>query len=196
MEILEGLIRNEIITDKQIEKFHLQYFFSKTDYNYSYEEFPGKKVVNLVKLRKHIQDKFKNNPNPYIENNRIVYEPKFPVNKDFYTTTMYRSEENERNCFCQMCQEIVPKIYIEKNNVQKNPKYGWEQMYLSLCLKCSKDFILLRNIDSVWDNFIARILTQNVENAENVEIPIGDKRITFTATHLAEIQTILQLEEE
>ena len=105
-------------------------------------------------------------------------------------------EANERNCFCQMCQEIVPKIYIEKNNVQKNPKYGWEQMYLSLCLKCSKDFILLRNIDSVWDNFIARILTQNVENAENVEIPIGDKRITFTATHLAEIQTILQLEEE
>lgn len=196
MKILEGLIRNEIITDKQIEKFHLQYFFSKTDYNYSYEEFPGKKVVNLVKLRKHIQDKFKNNPNPYIENNRIVYEPKFPVNKDFYTTTMYRSEENERNCFCQMCQEIVPKIYIEKNNVQKNPKYGWEQMYLNLCLKCSKDFILLRNIDSVWNDFIARILTQNVENVENVEIPIGDKRITFTATHLAEIQTILQLEEE
>lgn len=196
MKILEGLIRNEIITDKQIEKFHLQYFFSKTDYNYSYEEFPGKKVVNLVKLRKHIQDKFKNNPNPYIENNRIVYEPKFPVNKDFYTTTMYRSEENQRNCFCQMCQEIVPKIYIEKNNVQKNPKYGWEQMYLNLCLKCSKDFILLRNIDSVWNDFIARILTQNVENVENVEIPIGDKRITFTATHLAEIQTILQLEEE
>ena len=95
-----------------------------------------------------------------------------------------------------MCQEIVSKIYIEKNNVQKNPKYGWEQMYLSLCLRCSKDFILLRNIDSVWDNFIARILTQNVENVENVEIPIGDKRITFTATHLAEIQTILQLEEE
>jgi hypothetical protein len=66
-------------------------------------------------------------------------------------------------------------------------------MYLSLCLKCSKDFILLRNIDSVWNDFIARILTQNVEN---VEIPIGDKRITFTATHLAEIQTTLQLEEE
>ena len=92
-----------------------------------------------------------------------------------------------------MCQEIVPKIYIEKNNVQKNPKYGWEQMYLSLCLKCSKDFILLRNIDSVWNDFIARILTQNVEN---VEISIGDKRITFTATHLAEIQTTLQLGEE
>jgi len=98
-----------------------------------------------------------------------------------------------KKCFCQMCQEIVPKIYIEKNNVQKNPKYGWEQMYLSLCLKCSKDFILLRNIDSVWNDFIARILTQNVEN---VEIPIGDKRITFTATHLAEIQTTLQLGEE
>ncbi len=196
MEILEGLYRDEIITDIQIEKFHLQYFFSKTDYNYSYEEFPGKKVVNLVKLRKHIQDKFKNNPNPYVVKKRIVYEPEFPVNKDSYTTTMYSSEENERNCFCQMCQEIVPKIYIEKNNVQKNPKYGWKQMYLSLCLRCSKDFILLRNIDSVWDNFIARILTQNVENVENVEIPIGDKRITFTAIHLAEIQTILQLEEK
>ena len=45
MEILEGLIRNEIITDKQIEKFHLQYFFSKTDYNYSYEEFQVRKLL-------------------------------------------------------------------------------------------------------------------------------------------------------
>lgn len=45
MEILEGLIRNEIITDKQIEKFHLQYFFSKTYYNYSYEEFQVRKLL-------------------------------------------------------------------------------------------------------------------------------------------------------
>lgn len=95
--------------------------------------------------------------------------------------------------FAKCVRKLFQRFILRKTMFKKNPKYGWEQMYLSLCLKCSKDFILLRNIDSVWNDFIARILTQNVEN---VEIPIGDKRITFTATHLAEIQTTLQLGEE
>lgn len=108
---------------------------------------------------------------------------------------MYESENNRKNCFCQMCQTITSKKYIEINDVQKNPKFEWDQMYLSLCLTCSKDYILLRNNNRVWQEFMVNILTTDVTGKETVFVKIGDnKSIAFTATHLAEIQTIIKLE--
>lgn len=193
MEILEGLIRDGIISDEQIEKFNLQYLISTSDDD-EYEDFPGREVVNLQKLRKHVRDMFRNNPNPYVEKRRVVHEPQNPVNKKAYTTTMYGSEYSEHKCFCQMCQRIVPKTHIERNDVQKQPKYGWDQMYLSLCLNCSKDYILLRNNNAVWEKFVTSILEIDVEGKETVWVPIGNKELAFTAIHLAEIQTILELE--
>ena len=69
-------------------------------------------------------------------------------------------------------------------------------MYLSLCLECSKDYTLLRNDDTVWEQFINSIYAADIEDKETVEIPIGNKELTFTAVHLAEIQTVLELENE
>lgn len=194
-EILERLIQNGIITDKQIEKFNLQYLISTSDDD-EYEDFPGREVTNLQKLRKHVRDMFKNSPNPYVERKRIVYEPQSPVNKEVYTTAMYGSEYSEHKCFCQMCQKIVPETHIERNDIQRQPKYGWNQMYLSLCLNCSKDYILLRNNNTVWEKFITSILEANVEDEETIRVPIGNKELAFTAVHLAEIQAILELEKE
>jgi hypothetical protein len=196
MEILEGLIRDGIITDEQIGKFNLQYLISVSDDDDEYEDFPGKEVANLQKLRKHVSDMFRNSPNPYVEKKRVVREPKNPVNKETYTTSMYGSEYSEHKCFCQMCQKIVPKTHIERNDVQKQPTYGWDQMYLSLCLNCSKDYILLRNNNAVWEKFIDSIIETDVEDEETVRVPIGNKELAFTAVHLAEIQTIFELEKE
>lgn len=196
MEILEGLIRDGIISDEQIEKFNLQYLISTSDDDDEYKDFPGREVVNLQKLRKHVRDMFKNSPNLYVEKRRVVHEPQSPVNKEAYTTVMYGSEYSEHKCFCQMCQKIVPKTHIERNDVQKQPKYGWDQMYLSLCLNCSKDYILLRNNNAVWEKFITSILEADVEGEETVWVPIGNKELAFTAIHLAEIQAIFELEKE
>ena len=69
-------------------------------------------------------------------------------------------------------------------------------MYLSLCIKCSKDYILLRNNDKVWNEFIDSIINEDIGDKETVQIAIGDRELTFTAVHLAEIQTILELESE
>lgn len=196
MEILEGFIRDGIITDEQIEKFNLQYLISTSGDDDEYEDFPGKEVANLQKLRIHVRDMFRNNPNPYVEKERVVREPKNPVNKEAYITSMYGSEYSEHKCFCQMCQRTVPKTHIERNDVQKQPKYGWDQMYLSLCLNCSKDYILLRNNNAVWEKFIGSIIETDVENEETVRVPIGNKELAFTAVHLAEIQAIFELEKE
>lgn len=125
MEILEGLIRDGIISDEQIEKFNLQYLISTSDDDDKYENFPGREVTNLQKLRKHVRDMFNNSPNPYVEKKRVVCEPQSPVDKEAYTIAMYGSEYSEHKCFCQMCQKIVPKTHIERNDVQKQPKYGW-----------------------------------------------------------------------
>lgn len=38
--------------------------------------------------------------------------------------------------------------------------------------------------------------TADIEDKETIEIPIGNKELTFTAVHLAEIQTVLELENE
>ena len=66
-------------------------------------------------------------------------------------------------------------------------------MYLSMCLTCSKDFVLLRNNRAVWERFIQEIKDANVENRSKAEIEIGDRTIAFTAKHLAEIQEILAI---
>jgi hypothetical protein len=196
MEILEGFIRDGIISDKQIEKYNLEYLVDISDDDDDYEDFPGRAVNNLQKLRKHVRDQFRTNPNPYVEKQQTVHVPKNPVNKVTYTTAMYASENNSQKCFCQMCQKIVPKTHIERNDVQKNPEYGWDQMYLNLCLNCSKDYILLRNNNSVWDKFTKNILASDVEDEETVYVSIGNKELAFTAIHLAEIQTILKLEQD
>lgn len=69
-------------------------------------------------------------------------------------------------------------------------------MYLSLCLNCSKDYILLRNNPAVWEKFISNIFEADVEGEETIWVPIGNKELAFTAIHLAEIQAILELEKE
>lgn len=195
LEILEELIRDRIISDGQIEKYNLEYLIRLSDEDEE-EDFPGKAVTDLEKLRKHVYDCFKMNPNPYVEKKQVIRVPKNSVNKDAYLTSMYRSEYTTRKCFCQMCQKSVPKNYIEHNDVQKLPQYGWSQMYLNLCLNCSKDYTSLRNNGFVWNKFIHNILEANTEDDETVRINIGNREIVFTATHLAEIQTILELENE
>ena len=40
------------------------------------------------------------------------------------------------------------------------------------------------------------IIETDVEDEETVRVPIGNKELAFTAVHLAEIQTIFELEKE
>ena len=195
-DILGGLYEDGILTDEQIEKYNLQWLVQTAESNDDDdfdEDFPTRKVADIKKLKKHVRDQFKNSPNPYVKKTRVVREPQSAVNKEEYTTSMYQSRYNENKCFCQMCKRLVSKTYIERNDVQKEPKYGWSQMYLSLCLTCSKDYVLLRNNHNVWSHFIEDIAAADLEDVGAVDIEIGDRTITFTATHLAEIQEILNI---
>ena len=198
VEILKGFVNDGIISDEQIEKYNLQWCIEDDSDNDEDEDFPGKPVADLQRLKEQIRSQFQSNPNPIEEKQQTVREPKYSIDKEKrnYTNAMYTSEVNAQRCFCQMCGKRLLEKYIERNSVQKNPQYGWKQVYLSLCLKCSKDYTLLRNDDTVWEQFINCICAADIEDKETIEIPIGDKELTFTAVHLAEIQTVLELENE
>ena len=99
---------------------------------------------------------------------------------------------SENRCFCQMCRQKVHKKYIERNDIEKAPAYAWNQMYLNLCLTCSKDYISMRYNDIVWGEFINAIMAVKPSTAGKFEVPIGNSTITFTATHIAEVQEILK----
>ena len=194
-EIIINLIKSGLISDEQIARYHLEFGMVDQDNDDdSYEEFPERPVQNISKLKSHILDKWRRQRNPYVEKRYIVWKPKFAMDKANYSLSMYQSMYNPNKCFCQMCRSLVPRIYIERNDIEKNPAYAWDQMYLSLCLECSKDYKLLRNNGTLWQQFLRRIMRADPFNAGAVEISIGGKSVTFTATHLAEVQEIFRNE--
>ena len=107
---------------------------------------------------------------------------------------MYKSTMNEGMCFCQMCKRIVPERYIERNSLEKTPKFAWGQMHLSLCLNCSKDYVIYRNSGTVWKNFITDLMSIDPTTTGLYRIPLGTKELYFTATHIAEVQEIIKVE--
>ena len=54
--------------------------------------------------------------------------------------------------------------------------------------------MLLKNNDTIWQQFVQSIMRANPLNEGSVEIKIGGESVTFTATHLAEVQEIFRNE--
>lgn len=183
------------ITEEQITRYNLEFGVGSIGGDDDpYEEFPEKEVNNITTLRQHIKQQWESRPNPYVEKTYIQWKPRYAVDKSNYTLSMYRSIYNPNKCFCQMCKKLVGVRYVERNDVERNPAFAWEQMYLNLCLNCSKDYMALRHNNVLWQNFVNNIMATNPMDAGSFEIPIGGVSVTFTATHLAEIQEIFKNE--
>ena len=178
-------------------KYHLEFGLTESDDDDDlFEEFPDRPIRDLTRLRKHIQETWRSRPNPYTEKQYIIWKPQFPMDKTNYALSMYQSKFYQNRCFCQMCKSLTPYRYIERNDIERNPAFAWEQMYLNLCLNCSKDYKLLRNNEVIWQQFLSNIMKINPMTDGSFEVPIGSssKSITFTATHLAEVQEIFKNE--
>lgn len=193
-EIIKHLVEQGLVSDEQIKKYSLEFAEAENEYDdYGDEDFPEKEVSSPDKLKKHVRKQWQNKI-PYVEKRYIVWKPSTSFDSKSYTTNIYRSVINSKKCFCQMCGEKFDFRYIERNSIEKNPAYAWEQMYLTLCLHCSKDYILLRNNEIVWRKFIDEIMSANAMEVGAIDIPIADRTIRFTATHLAEIQEVFKIQ--
>lgn len=115
-------------------------------------------------------------------------------NRHEYVVRKYTTEPGY--CACQMCKTAKKLSYIEVNNIEKNPKYYWEECGIVLCLECSKHFEELREKIDVRERFYREIKKADVNVDEPIEIPIAADSITFSQSHIAEIQEILKKQDE
>lgn len=106
----------------------------------------------------------------------------------------YQNAKGDK-CFCQMCRRLKEKRYIEVNNLELNPKYYWAEMRIALCLECSKRFKDDRSNSSFYSRFLDAVKAANPFSNEPVTIDCLNDQITFTQTHLAEIQQIFRMME-
>ena len=106
----------------------------------------------------------------------------------------YSALENADFCFCQMCEQPKRKEYIEVTCIQQEPAIFLPQIYLSLCLECSKRFQGLRSTkkSAFSKELTDKILSTKINGSGNVTIDMeGYISLKFTETHFAEIQAAI-----
>jgi len=92
--------------------------------------------------------------------------------------------------YCQMCEKLYP--YWEIAEIFNNPSKELEQMNLSLCPYCATRYRSLRQSTG-----FEKELKQEIRNAPldgDLCVRVKGIKLRFTAIHLAEIQTILELQ--
>ena len=117
-------------------------------------------------------------------------------NNDIRLLAMRRYSPERDYCVCQMCKEAKDKRYIEVNNIIRTPNFYWEETGVSLCLICSKHFKELRSNENIYNKFLNSLKNTNYMVNHPISIPIGKDKITFSQTHIAEIQSILKYQDE
>lgn len=209
-EIYTNLINNDLIDKNQIYEYDLSCFVEAKDSISDDEPFPYMRVKDIQRLRQQIYELSKR-PNRLIQKTITVYKPERPLEKDPYLSNIYRFKEDNGYQFCQMCRKKHPQKFIERNYVEMVPDYTssneleynddkselvpktvWDQLYINLCLNCSKEYKLLRANQTSKDKFIKSILAVDCTTSNGtVTLEIGNRTISFTATHLAQIQEII-----
>lgn len=154
--------------------------------------FPVVRVNNWESLNKHVAEMlFYANPVKY---EYIVRSVRVSSNDaKAYLLNMYRYSGYHRYA-CQMCHE--PCGSIEQVQLFNQPEAELDPMNLCMCPNCATNYRRQRNDNSLMETFKSRILKldeKDVQNGEQVIIPLEDKEIWFTQTHFAEIQGLLQL---
>lgn len=202
VSILENCVEHQLIPDDLIEKYHLG-VLQRQEYFTDPDEFPDEPIRNLNALQHSI------NSAPL---QRIVKEERIRtvdcIQQENGITELFDKNYarhyarqkilrrytpiGKNYCICQMCLKGKPDHLMEVNNLQSKPKFYWPEMRLALCLECSKKFEALRS-DVTWNHkFEQAILAVNCSIPGSAEVPIGNGTITFTQTHLAQIQMILR----
>ena len=158
-------------------------------------EFPVHKVRNKDSLIQHVREQFFcADPVKYMPVLRQIRVSKSARMMRSYVVGMYTNESNAH--ICQICKE--PAQFVEAVEIAN---FGLElpQMHLCLCKNCASKYKAIR--DSHKDDYRVKvhnaIISMDVDNAEEFEIGLNaDISVTFTQTHLAEVQTLLLLIDE
>ena len=112
-----------------------------------------------------------------------------------YAVGMYTNDSQVK--MCQMCRK--PSAYVDGVEIAN---FGMElpQLHLCLCRNCSSRYRQLRDSDKEGfkEKMRAALLGLDIQAAaDSYEIILKkDASLSFTQTHIAEIQTLLRLMDE
>lgn len=203
-EIIRGFYADGLLSDELIDKYDLWYMIIGGRPNGDIPPFPDDPIKNINQLREHLQKKLKN-PTRIVKRKveRMVDKGQDVNGEEFNldgaetrmaTLVKYSPDQDPemRMGFCQMCHEYKSFPVLEVNNIEPTPKFFFEEMRVVLCLECSKYFESIRSHADIQEVFLKKIREKRVFGEGKADISIGEKTITFTATHLAEIQEILK----
>ena len=191
--IIYGFMKDNKIDKVLCEKYQLVDYSTSEGglYIEDNEPFPNKKIIDLSRLKNKIQNADPDRMENYYKMRRCL---QWPNNKNEYAKNMYRRRVDENGYTCQICKKATKGKYIEINSIEFQPEFAWEQMQLCLCMKCSKDFVLLRNKEKDRKRFIINIMEADIFADEPIKVQIGNLHVHFTETHLAEVQAILDFQ--
>lgn len=171
--------------------------------NWEYK-FPEKPISNKVRLLNQIK-RLLENPIEIVTEKVERLERKgrrkngqsFELNKNEAREEMlqiYTPEgNNPHKAFCQMCCKLKDYKFMEVNELELEPKYYFSQTRVALCLECSKRFEDFRRNNKIRGKYLDAICSAKISNEGTVKIPLHkDCTLTFTATHLAEVQELLK----
>ncbi|MBQ4446971.1 MAG: hypothetical protein II897_01585 [Clostridia bacterium] len=201
-EIIRGFYRSGLISDELMNSNGLDYLAWNIIDPEEKFEFPDAPVINRGQLSKHIEKLWASPISVVTVKKEMQVQKAKGANGELFDLSSndlrdgalltYAPVGKQRLCFCQMCGRVRPNRFIEVNNIETKPKYFFPQLRIALCLECSKKFESMRGDKSTRLDFIESIKKAAISSEGKIAVPIGKKeRITFTATHLAEIQEIL-----
>lgn len=203
-EILRGFYRGGYLSDALLAEYDLEYLgMGRPDESYPEYSFPEKPVRDRVRLIQHVEAALKNPVAIFTakversvlkgrKNNGAVFELNGTDARNS-TLEIYTPEGAKKIAFCQMCCRPKPYMLMEVNNLELKPKYYFHQTRVALCLECSKRFEALREKRDVREEYLKAICSAGISGEGRIEIPVGDEEtLTFTATHLAEVQELLK----
>lgn len=159
--------------------------------------FPVGRVKNYDALRKHAAEIFLySDPVSYMQVLRSIRVSNKAKEARSYLMSSYRYDGVYRYA-CQMCHE--PSADIEATQIFNNPKHELDPLHLCLCPNCASVYKRLRTNGMSMKGFRQRILAvkeMDIQNGEQVIVPLEDWEIWFTQIHFAELQELLKLSSE
>ncbi len=203
-EILRGFYRDGYLSDELLTEYDLAYLgMGRPDESYTEYSFPEKPVRDRAQLIQHVETALEDPVTIFTakversilkgrRSNGVTFELSGNDARG-NTLQIYTPEGAKKIAFCQMCRRLKPYMLMEVNNLERKPKYYFHQTRVALCLECSKRFEALREKNNIREEYLKAIRNANVSAEGKVEIPVGrEDTLTFTATHLAEVQELLK----
>lgn len=161
----------------------------------NYFDFPSAKVRNWDYLRKHVAEVLVfAKPVEYEYKVRKLRVSQLDSEIKAYLKGMYKIDGTTNQYACQMCHK--PTLQFQKCQLLPKMEEELEPLYLCMCPDCATDYRQMRAVDSTVGEFLQAIYNLNdtdINQMDPVKIPLADKSIWFTQTHIAEIKELRAL---